>query len=609
MVELPKALLPWRSALEAFQPEVAVTIGPWVQRLSLAVGPMRSRAEPGDGEPDGFDGISRKGPYERLLTTEWLLASEVPDEFLRRAVSGEHAFLELARRMPQGGEVCACLLDAGPAQLGAPRIAHLVAMVVLAQRAEAAGASLRWSVLQAPGGLWQEAVSASTLGVLLAARSPRPPSAGDAEARLEALGLGRRRDEVWLVGGAAMASEAARLGASCLEVGEVIEPGARALLLTIRPHARPPVELTLELPPAPECTRLLRDPFAQAVVAPSRQTTVGGVRRRITAASTAFFSANGRRLIATTDDGGVIALPVPNSPRAGPEGRSSSFTPPKGEALVAAGWVGNRLAVACERGDRFVIRELGRRGGEASAPLVVEAPALDDAGEAPIARGVSSLLKLHERDGPGSWAFLDSRGRLTQVGPTSDARVIRTRACALTAHQALALVAFVAPLGPSVRFACVGAGERGDDLELDLPTEAADVLFGCHRGSHGHPLVGLAAVNRGEGRWTLLHALREREGSSVDVRVEGGQRPCGVLGPSHGEPEPTLLVLSPDRRDLLALGTGGARRVRSSRVPLAFACTTPFAHQIAHVNDAGELSVYSLSHEADVLRLLGPEPQ
>ena len=58
---------------------------------------MRSLAVAGDGEPDGYDGIASRGIYERLVTSEWLLADEEPDEFDRRAAMGEHTFTRLAR--------------------------------------------------------------------------------------------------------------------------------------------------------------------------------------------------------------------------------------------------------------------------------------------------------------------------------------------------------------------------------------------------------------------------------------------------------------------------------------------------------------------------------
>ncbi|HSF40711.1 MAG TPA: hypothetical protein VLT87_13030, partial [Thermoanaerobaculia bacterium] len=138
-VELPRPLAPWRPWLAIFPRDLALSLGPVLQRLSFAVGPLRMERASGEGDPDGFDGLAQRGPYERLLPSEWLLADEAPEEFLRRAAGGEHTFLHLARPVPGGSHLSVALFDAGPGQLGSPRIAQLAALIVLARRAEAAG--------------------------------------------------------------------------------------------------------------------------------------------------------------------------------------------------------------------------------------------------------------------------------------------------------------------------------------------------------------------------------------------------------------------------------------------------------------------------------------
>ena len=56
-------------------------------------------------------------------------------EFSRRAATGEHAFFQIARRAPAHAMSSVAILDAGPLGLGAPRIAHLATLIVLAARA------------------------------------------------------------------------------------------------------------------------------------------------------------------------------------------------------------------------------------------------------------------------------------------------------------------------------------------------------------------------------------------------------------------------------------------------------------------------------------------
>src|SRR5262245_5641181 len=99
-MELPRSLAPWSHQLSIFPRETSLAIGPLVQRIALAIGPMISRSSSVAGDPDGFSDLARRGSYERLVASEWLLAEEAPEEFLRRAAMGEHIFLKVARREP-----------------------------------------------------------------------------------------------------------------------------------------------------------------------------------------------------------------------------------------------------------------------------------------------------------------------------------------------------------------------------------------------------------------------------------------------------------------------------------------------------------------------------
>ena len=199
--ELPRALMPWSPYLQLLPAEHIAAFAPLVQRLDVAIGPLRVQVNGGGGEPDGFDGISRRGAYDRLLLSEWLLADELPDEFARRAVMSEHAFLQIARQEPAGARISFALFDAGPNQLGAPRIAQIAALIVLARRAEAAGATLVWGVLQRPADLERHGLTAAGLAHLVAARCA-VEATDDHLAKWRALASAPAdRDELWIIGG------------------------------------------------------------------------------------------------------------------------------------------------------------------------------------------------------------------------------------------------------------------------------------------------------------------------------------------------------------------------------------------------------------------------
>ncbi|SDB64695.1 hypothetical protein SAMN03159382_05475 [Pseudomonas sp. NFACC23-1] len=147
-MQLPQSLQPWRDWLQWFPPEQLPLLADLFARLNPLLGPLRGMQQGGVPEPDGLGDLQRRGPYERLLASEWLLADELPDEFLRRAVVGEHLFLAPQYRTHQANRMIVVLFDAGPLQLGVPRLVHLALLILLARRASEAGAELRWGILQ-----------------------------------------------------------------------------------------------------------------------------------------------------------------------------------------------------------------------------------------------------------------------------------------------------------------------------------------------------------------------------------------------------------------------------------------------------------------------------
>ena len=139
---LPAALQAWHPWLSWFTPELAAAMGDVLRRMHPLLGRFQGRRQGGVAEPDGVEDLRRRGSYERLLSSEWLLATELPDEFLRRAAGGEHLFLVPRPRAMQADKLIVAIFDAGPWQLGAPRLAHIALWILLARRAEEAGGAM-----------------------------------------------------------------------------------------------------------------------------------------------------------------------------------------------------------------------------------------------------------------------------------------------------------------------------------------------------------------------------------------------------------------------------------------------------------------------------------
>ena len=353
-MNLPPALAPWSRYLNIFPDEISLALGPIVQRIALVLGAPGSQTKEKEGEPDGFDGLNRRGTYERLLLSEWMLADEMPDEFMRRAVMGEHLFLHPARSSPVATRASLALFDAGPSQLGTPRIAHLAALIVLANRADSAGAIFGWGVLQETGAPVLHEVNVSTVMRLLEARSHSEATAAELEAWESKVATWDELDDVWLIGGHRLSRLQARWRTSRVYVQDRLEPEARQLSVSVCGASNPVAEVTLDLPSDKVSTRLLRDPFESAV-APLRK-----VSQTHLAGSNLLFDNSATKLFTRSEKWGVLAFNVPNSPRAG-TGPPKKYRTRRWDTVSAVGRLGRAIALISAQ-DHFIRLEFCRQG-------------------------------------------------------------------------------------------------------------------------------------------------------------------------------------------------------------------------------------------------------
>lgn len=372
-MDVPPALAPWKDALSVVSPEVAASLGSWLTRLAPMVGPLRARTLVGTGEPDGYDGLLRRGTWERLLLSEWLLASEVPEEFLRRAAMRELGFHRMAYREPADARASVALFDAGPSQLGVPRLAHVAALLVLAQRAIDAKARFGWGILQqppdapvGPGGLML-GVTAQNVDALLRARQATPPGDRDLDAwaALEARGEGW--SDVWIVGPRDTwdrwrAHTKRRAGATggCLAVRDTYEADAQRVRVEVVQRSTVS-EVTLTPPDERTCVQLLRSVAARAEgtskKAPRSPLPRG---RRYTLAhapvTNLVFSPTGAQVAWRTRSGALMIAAVPRHSGSNHE-KLRTLIPRRGETFLAVGWIKRRVVVASDHHDALHVYE------------------------------------------------------------------------------------------------------------------------------------------------------------------------------------------------------------------------------------------------------------
>jgi hypothetical protein len=615
----PEALAGWAPFLSLFDQSVVTALAPMVDRLARAIGPMAADDTGASDDPAGYDGVAKRGPYERLLPSEWLLAEEMPDEFLRRAATCEHLFYEIARRRPRGRRSAAVLVDVGPEVFGTPRIGALAALLVLAHRASAAGATFQWALAQRAGERFTE-VGAEAVRALLGARAESGCSSGIWRSAAHSFWAVDEAGEVWVVtgphgaraarepDGASPSGRGQNLLASIVDVEDVIEPGVRELAVRVQARGRPEVGLRLPLPLEDSCVRVLRDPFPRAPRAVLRKNAPAPL-----AIARPLISPGTAHVYARLADGRLLVLPLPKSKRQDiGHGKRLDFEGP-GE-IVAAGHVkGNVPGFVVQHEHDLTLVTWGgksgvtRRFGRSDEPL--RPPPLDGRLFPLVTDGDEAL-------------FVDRGGRLFEFRPGNRARLV----CGCSAVACVGRTIIVAE---DMNLHALRRGKltrqiilASKDIELLAPT----ILGGL---SVAHP-------SGQDDRWTAValepqtvedlvqKADKRTKAAEVDevyaapATFESARSAMGLLQPppgaevvgvlDHLEPvpqatapnvrkvvsAPALLLLEERGQLLRVVSTGPSFTIRLP-APAAHVVVDPRTRVVACVTDTAELILVGLA--------------
>jgi hypothetical protein len=339
MTSLPDALRPWREWLSWFDPDLAVQLGPLLQRLHPLLGPFRGQRQGGEPELEGLDDLRLRGSYEHLLASEWLLAEEIPDEFLRRAASGEHLFLAPRPRARRADRSIIAVFDTGPLQFGGPRLAHLAIWILLARRAQQAQGEFRWGSLQSPGDLL-EARTTDNLKKLLQRRTFALSDAASLASWRTALDQQRVSGERWVIGPSFIQSDL-QAGPSfthrvCLQ--RDLQGTALDVSLFERGTER---RVHLPLPEPSSAAPLLRGVFSREA-SPEQHTSDA---RAVALKRPPVISFDGTRVaVALRDESAALVFIVPRSSADQPASpRYQQWSP--GYSALAMSFIGKRMGV------------------------------------------------------------------------------------------------------------------------------------------------------------------------------------------------------------------------------------------------------------------------
>ena len=353
MSRLPAGLEPWGEALQVLDVELLVGLAPMLRAVEALLTRHEQRAHE-TGDPNGYDGMTTRGVPERLLMSEWLMAQEAPEEFLRRAAHRELLHLKPAFTQPRSGGEHVVLVDAGPQQHGVPRLVQLAILIVVKRRSSAAGSGLRVGILGDPADRWLVGVLGHVLTTWRQRRQPTGPTVGDIEARLVALtaegSTSTTADHLWLVAGPTLAAQPHEVR-HVITVTEGAYSAAGVSEATVHYDGE---RVELPLPHHSVAVQALRTAQFRSNSAPSLPYAApppGAVRHPL------FASTSPRLLLRGVDDRDVWWV----NARSGDERlRHTRFPGP----VIAAAWLGKRLLALTLEAGRLRVRHVGRRMGD-----------------------------------------------------------------------------------------------------------------------------------------------------------------------------------------------------------------------------------------------------
>ncbi len=590
-MRLPASLAPWAKYLQIFPEEISLAIGGYVQKISPFISPLNSLDKISKGEPNGYDGVARRGIYERLLLSELALADEVPDEFIRRAVMGEHLFLQLAEIAPNAKRVSIALFDAGAMQLGAPRIAHIAAFIVLARRAEAANSMFLWSALQDTKQLVISDDTEASIKLLLEARTANDVTEEDISGWREKLSEIDEMGDVWLIGSPELSQFEKAKVFSHLYVDEVPQLEKREIALRIKSASGAEKQTKLELPSPDICTRLLRNPFE---VPKSPEFSAANLGANV---SNFFFDPQGAKLFARLDSDDILCFSVENTPDKG-KIYPTTYKPTYSGRYIAAGRLRKATAVVMLAEDQKLWLEYRKMGfGLKQGYYKIRK------GEFALPEDQKELLQIYNMR-PQQFHYdeagiLDAGGNLFLMSQAteSDDKTIAGYAT-LTATNVLAAThthnefIFVGCEDGNDHHRIVAISNKIERREVPV-TNPKRALFG--RGESGRKVL---AVQSDQNNWVIL---TERDEVQVMPRPKG--EVVGVYSNSRVAPKPGLFELRDDRRTLEFTWAYGRRKhileEKEEIVKIEFCPLSPiFAYQTV----TGELVIYSITHRTAVGR-------
>ncbi|WP_431484052.1 hypothetical protein [Pseudomonas solani] len=600
-MQLPDALKPWHPLLEGVAPELAEQLAAMLGRLQALVGPFRERTPNGPPEPDGLGDLQRRGPYERLLSSEWLLADEIPDEFLRRAAGGEHLFLAPQQRARHSSRLIVALFDAGPRQLGAPRLAHLAMLILLARRAREADGELRWGLLQRPA--WHNGLQGpADLIRVLEARSwtaAEPAHWQTWQAMIDALPA--EPDERWLIGGPAEDADISH----GLQITTHLD--GKALEVTLQ-QARSRRSLDLPLPPPAIGKRLLTGQFSLMTLPGPQALTQPGVLHapRVALTLPPVIARSGQMVALTLlDQKGALVFKLPPL-----HGKKNIVTKvrrqnwPAGNQPLAMAFQGKSLGAIVDTGAYLRFWQLQGFGA-------IKRPPLEELSAPPGTANLLPLALVNSNHAGQRLYLLDAARHLLSWNRDAKAPSHEPPILQRIESDVLAMASFEDGrlyylYKRDQRFVLqemLSSHRTSSPLRLGEAGEPSKAFMARTTNSSSLPACAMLVETAPQERWRLCRP-QGRQGEAAEnwmLDVPGGWNAQGLV--VNRESGALLLVLMASDRKGLSLYDGTTHnRFFESAAPIARLSVCPASGLVAILTHTRELVVYCSQHRVVRLR-------
>ncbi|MPQ70410.1 MULTISPECIES: hypothetical protein [unclassified Pseudomonas] len=588
-MQLPESLQPWRQWLEWFAPELVPTLGALLGCISPLLGPFRGAQQGGVPEPDGLGDLRRRGSYERLLSSEWLLVDEFADEFLRRASSGEHLFLAPELRARQASRMIVVLFDAGPLQLGGARLVHLALMILLARRAAEHGAQFRWGVLQQEPELFEFHSSLQLRG-LLDARTYRVVTEAHWQRWQATLAeCPEAASECWLVG--------QRLPSVKGPTGQgirvlQIQRGLFGDALELQAQPADAAPMVLPLPDKEAAQRLLKGQFVNEVPVDAHMTTAA----RISLTSSPLIgSAATHVAVRLLDEPGLLVFSIPRPGQKKSAKFKRQLWPRESTPLAMV--LQNRQAGAVLSADEQLRFWQLPHIGTATRPPQEELLAPVDT--------ATLLPAIYLRTSSHGRLFMLTSDRTLAYWMNTSGERLSATAPGRTYYQDRDVLSMARINDEVLVYANRGAGRlfvrhatlnatRYDSYSLGDGSEATQVLFSSLR--FWRRRFGSCAVQYGHGpgeSWTLFNHESHPQPLSRLV-LAPGCKAIGLLHEMEGE-QLALVVLGIDRRRVLLVKSGQTQEIFTATTKILQVSFCPDSTVLVLITEASELVVYVVS--------------